>query len=138
MSRVHDRESGSLAKASAIGPALAPASAHPAPQATGGAAAAGDVLSGVLHTVQLTGALFFVVDASTPWVAGVPEVTPLTPILLPGAEHLISYHIVTRGPCWGALPDEPPVRLDAGDVLVIPHGDPYTLASAPGMRDESG
>jgi len=138
VSRVHDRESGSLAAASASRPALDPASGQLAPESAGGEAAGGDVLSEVLRTVRLTGALFFVVDASTPWVAGVPEASPLTPILLPGAEHLISYHIVTRGPCWGALPDEPPVRLDAGDVLVIPHGDPYTLASAPGMRDESG
>jgi AraC-like DNA-binding protein len=28
------------------------------------------------------------------------------------------------------------VRLEAGDVLVVPHGDPYMMASAPGLRSD--
>jgi AraC-like DNA-binding protein len=136
--RVHDRESGSLAAASVTGPELVPGAGDAGTGWAHGEAGGDDVLSDVLRRVRLTGALFFVVDAATPWVAGVPEAAPLVPILLPGAEHLISYHIVTRGACWGALVGEPPVRLEAGDVLVIPHGDPYVLSSAPEVRDESG
>ncbi|MGH9361578.1 MAG: AraC family transcriptional regulator [Thermoanaerobaculia bacterium] len=94
------------------------------------------MLSEVLRTVRLTGALFFLVDASSPWVAALPLASTFASILVPGAEHLISYHIVTLGPCWARMPDEPPVRLETGDVLVVPHGDPYVLASAPGLRDE--
>jgi AraC-like DNA-binding protein len=101
-------------------------------------AASVDVLSEVLRTVRLTGALFFVVDAPCPWVVGVPAGTALAPILLAGAEHLVSYHIVTRGECWGGLLGEDPMRLDVGDILVLPHGDPYVMSSAPGMRDEGG
>lgn len=29
------------------------------------------------------------------------------------------------------------MRLEAGDILVIPHGDPYAMSSAPGMRSEA-
>lgn len=128
MTGVHDRESASLAVASASG---SEAVAQPS-------AAGVDLLSEVLRTVRLTGALFFVVDATTPWVAGVPEASPVLPVLMPGSGHLISYHVVTRGACWGELEGEPPVHLETGDVLVVPHGDPYSLASARGMRDERG
>ena len=134
MQSVHDPSSGSLAAASAIRANVAAPATGPTPDDLAG----GDVLSEVLRTVRLTGALFFVVDASTPWVAEVPDTRLFTDLLLPGAEHLISYHIITRGSCWGALGDGPPVRLAAGDVLVVPHGDPYGLSSAPGLRDDRG
>ena len=58
----------------------------------------------------------------------------LTPRILPGAEHLISYHILTAGRCWGGLAGEPPVALEPGDVIVFPHGDPHGLSSAPDLR----
>ena len=93
-----------------------------------------DVLSDVLRTVRLTGALFFPMDVSSPWVQEIPNATDFASIVLPGAQHVVSYHIIRRGTCWAALPGDAPVRLNAGDVLVIPHGDPYLMASAPGLR----
>jgi AraC-like DNA-binding protein len=96
-----------------------------------------DLLSDVLRTVRMTGALFFVVECTTPWVDEVPEASTLSPILLPGSQQLISYHIVTEGQCWGGLIDSPPVLLEAGDILLLPHGDPYFLASAPGLRSDA-
>jgi Cupin len=30
---------------------------------------------------------------------------------------------------WGALNDGPPVRLEAGDVVLFPHGDRYIISS---------
>jgi AraC-like DNA-binding protein len=53
---------------------------------------------------------------------------------VPGSEHLIDYHIVTAGGCWGGLVGEPAVRLEAGDVIVFPHGDTHVMSSAPGLR----
>jgi AraC-like DNA-binding protein len=93
-----------------------------------------DPLSGVLRAVRLTGAVFFHVDASSPWVAETPPGSAIGPQIMPGSQHLISYHAVTRGGCWGGLIGEPPVRVDAGDVIVFPHGDPHVMSSAPGMR----
>jgi AraC-like DNA-binding protein len=96
-----------------------------------------DPLSDVLRTVRLTGGLFFLVDASPPWVVEVPVAEAFRPILLPDAQHLISYHVVVQGSCWATLADgESPVRLDAGDVVLFPHGDAYAMSSAPGMRAE--
>ncbi len=52
----------------------------------------------------------------------------------PGAEHLISYHIVTSGSCWGGVEDEAQVLLEPGDVIVFPHGDAHLLSSDEGNR----
>ena len=75
-----------------------------------------DALSEVLRAVRLRGAIFFVVDATAPWVAEAPSGRELTPLIMPGAQHLLEYHIVTRGSCWGGLVGAPPVQLHAGDV----------------------
>jgi AraC-like DNA-binding protein len=93
-----------------------------------------DTLSEVLRAVRLTGAVFFAIDASSPWVAETPEGVDLIPHLMPGADHVIDYHVITAGSCWGGVVDEAPVRLETGDVIVFPQGDRHVLSSQPGMR----
>jgi AraC-like DNA-binding protein len=102
-----------------------------------GAGAGVDVLSDVLRTVKLTGALFFPLEASSPWADEIPAATVFAPTVIPGAQHVVSYHIVTHGACWATLLDGPSVHLEAGDILVVPHGDPYVMSSAPGIRSEA-
>jgi AraC-like DNA-binding protein len=46
----------------------------------------------------------------------------------------MEYHVVTRGSGWAAIVGQPPVRLQAGDIVLFPHGDPHVISSAPGMR----
>jgi AraC-like DNA-binding protein len=88
-----------------------------------------DPLSDVLRAVRLDGAFFYAVEASEPWGVEAVAAKDLTPRILPGAEHLISYHILTSGRCWGGLTGEPPVALAPGDVIVFPHGDPHVMSS---------
>jgi AraC-like DNA-binding protein len=95
-----------------------------------------DALSDVLHAVRLTGSLFFLVDASAPWVAEAPAGRTLAPAILPGAQRIISYHVITHGEAWCAVVGHEAVRLPPGDVVVIPHGDPYALCSPRGLRSE--
>jgi len=123
--RGHDPASGSHARASGV----SRRARKPLPVTA-------DLLSDVLRSVRLTGALFFLVDARTPWVEELPAASEFARILLPEAQHVVSYHVVVEGACWGRLTSAPgpPVRLAAGDILVIPHGDPYALSSAPGLR----
>jgi AraC-like DNA-binding protein len=94
-----------------------------------------DALSDVLRAVRLTGAAFFDVHASEPWVAEAPRGDTIVGRIFPGAEHLISYHVLARGTCWGHVLGEPPRQLLPGDVIVFPHGDAHVMSSAPGMRD---
>ena len=93
-----------------------------------------DTLSDVLETVRLTGAIFFLVDARTPWVAEAPASTDLVPAILPAAQHVVSYHVVSEGACWCESPGLSPMRLETGDVLLVPHGHPYQIASTCGLR----
>jgi AraC-like DNA-binding protein len=90
-----------------------------------------DVLSDMLRSVRLTGAMLFQVEASTPWVSWAPHAESFRRVVLPSAQHLISLHVVTQGGCWAGLTGAPPERLETGDVLVIPHGDAYYLADPP-------
>jgi AraC-like DNA-binding protein len=96
-----------------------------------------DTLSDVLRAVRLTGAVFFAVDASAPWVAEAPAACEVGPFIMPGVEHVIEYHVVVSGSCWGGVVDEPAVKLSAGDIIVFPQGDTHVMSSAPGMRGEA-
>jgi AraC-like DNA-binding protein len=93
-----------------------------------------DALSDVLRAVRLTGALFFDVQASEPWVAETPPGPSIVGRIFPGADHLVSYHVVTHGSCWATLAGEAPIRLSTGDIVVFPHGDPHAMSSRPGMH----
>jgi len=93
-----------------------------------------DALSDVLKAVRLTGAVFFDVRAAAPFVAEAPSSADLAGRVIPGAQHLVHYHVVSEGSVWGGLHDEPDVHLTAGDIIVFPHGDAHVLSSAPGMR----
>jgi AraC-like DNA-binding protein len=93
-----------------------------------------DVLSDVLRSVRLTGAVYFDFSMSSPWVAAAPPTRDLVGRVLPGAERIIMYHLVARGACWARLDGQPPIRLNEGDLVVYPQGDSHVLSSAPGMH----
>src|SRR5256714_11241115 len=96
-----------------------------------------DPLSDVLRAVRLNGAHFYHVEAAAPWSVFTVPAKELVPRILPDAEHLISYHIVLRGSCWGGVYGEQ-IQLRAGDVIVLPHGDAHLMSSARDYYDRSG
>lgn len=97
-----------------------------------------DVLSDVLRAVRLTGAIYFDVDAGSPWVGESPGTAEIAAAVMPEAEHIISFHAVMSGSCWAALGDNSvaPVYVNAGDVVVFPGGAPNVMSSSPGVRGE--
>jgi AraC-like DNA-binding protein len=95
-----------------------------------------DVLSDVLRSVRLTGAVFYSSDCVGNWAAESPPAVEMAPFIRPGAEHMIAFHAITGGRCYGGLLDEPPSLLEAGDILVLPQGDRHVLSSAPGMKGD--
>lgn len=93
-----------------------------------------DPLSDLLRVLRLDGAFFYAVKAGGPWGVEACESRQLRPLIMPRAEHLISYHIVTQGVCYGGLAGAELVELNPGDVIVFPHGDAHVMTSHPGMK----
>jgi AraC-like DNA-binding protein len=82
----------------------------------------------------LRSAVYFFVYCEGRWAAEAPAACEISQAVMPGAEHVIEYHVVTAGDAWAAIIGEPPVRLHRGDIVMLPHGDPHVVSSAPGMR----
>lgn len=93
-----------------------------------------DILSDVLRSVRLRGAVFYDVRYREAWAAEAPAAHLLAPAVMPGVEHVMEYHVASKGDCWAAIVGEPPIRLAAGDVVMFPQGDAHVMSSAPGMR----
>jgi AraC-like DNA-binding protein len=93
-----------------------------------------DPLSDLLRVVRLDGAFFFAVEAAAPWSVETVAARELSPRIMPAAEHLIPYHILTEGRCVGGLASDEPVELVAGDVIVFPQGDAHVMASGRDVR----
>ena len=98
--------------------------------------AAADALSDVLNTIRLTGGTFFHVEAKAPWVAEQPGPELILPKLLPGAEHMIAYHVVTEGRCFARVIGGTPIAVEAGEVIVFTRGEPHVMSSDPWMRGD--
>jgi AraC-like DNA-binding protein len=93
-----------------------------------------DVLSDVLRSVRMRNAVFFLVSGEGSWVAEAPASSDIARAVMPGADHVIEYHVVTAGECWATVAGEPPRRLGSGDVVLLPQGDAHAVASHPGLR----
>ena len=96
-----------------------------------------DTLSDVLRSVRLRSAVFYFVSCDGKWAAEAPPSRDIAKAVMPGAEHVIEYHVVTQGECWAAIVGESPRKLKRGDVVMLPQGDPHVISSAPGMRADN-
>lgn len=95
-----------------------------------------DPLSDVLRSVRLRGAVFYYVSYRDEWVSEAAPTRAIADTVMPGAEHVIAYHLIAKGSGWVATDGEPPVRLSSGDIVMFPRGDSHVISSAPGMRAE--
>ncbi len=78
-----------------------------------------DPLDDVLRTFPVVGSLAATVSAGEPWALAVPAV--------PSA----ALHAVVSGTSWITVEGRGPVRLQQGDVVVLPAGDAHLLGSGP-------
>lgn len=80
-----------------------------------------DVLSDILGALRLRGSLYFSTEFGRPWGLRVP-----------GLERVARFHLVVRGTTWvRVVPDDTLVRLETGDLVLIPHGAEHVLADTP-------
>lgn len=92
-----------------------------------------DPLSDVLRSVRLRGSVFFHVSCRDQWSVMAPSAREVAPAVMPGAEHVIEYHLFVKGDGWVAVDGEPPMRMGEGDIIMLPHGDAHVVSSAPGL-----
>ncbi len=97
-----------------------------------------DTLSDVLRTVRLRTAVFYYVSCDGSWVAEAPAARAIAAAVMPEAEHVIEYHVLTSGECWVSLLDAAPVKMTRGDAVLLAQGDAHVVSSAPGMRADPG
>lgn len=95
-----------------------------------------DTLSDLLRAVRLRGAVFYYVSNWADWAAEAPPAREIAGAVMPGAEHVMEFHMVAKGSGWAAISGFAPVRLEAGDIVMFPHGDPHVISSAPGVEPE--
>lgn len=80
-----------------------------------------DALSSILEAVRIRGSVYFWANLAPPWGVTVPSY-----------QRVIRYHLVLRGHCWVRVEGAPePVRLDAGDLVAVPHGRSHHLSDGP-------
>lgn len=97
-------------------------------------AVAMDPLSDLLRVVRFDGAFFYAVEAAEPWSVSTAGTAELSPRIMPQVDHLISYHILIEGRCYGGLSHEDQVEMAPGDVIVFPHGDAHIMSSGRGLH----
>jgi AraC-like DNA-binding protein len=93
-----------------------------------------DALSEVLRVVKLDGAVFYNAEFSSPWRFGSPASRTLAPYLAPGAGHVIIFHLLIEGWAFARLKDSERVPLEAGDIVIFPHGDPHVVENGPRLK----
>src|SRR5271163_5091478 len=97
-----------------------------------------DALSETLRVVRLVGAIFINAKFTAPWCYQSPSADAAAPLLEPGAERVVIFHLITEGDCFVELGDRPPVRLAAGDAVIFPKGDAHRMTSQPGLAPAAG
>jgi AraC-like DNA-binding protein len=97
-----------------------------------------DALSETLRVVRLVGAIFIQARFTAPWCYQSPSADSAAPILEPGAERVVIFHLITEGECYVEMEGQPPELLRAGDVVLFPQGDAHRMASEPGLKPARG
>lgn len=79
-----------------------------------------DLLTDILGSVKLSGDVFFRCAFSGPWGMRI-EQTPVA-----------EFHLIVEGSCWVGISGRPePIMLQAGDIVLFPHGHAHVLLDAP-------
>jgi AraC-like DNA-binding protein len=88
-----------------------------------------DVLSTILKTVKLEGAVFYNAEFSAPWSFRAPRSSLVAPYLSAEPKHVILYHLLTHGRAYASVEDSERIALSSGDIVVFPHGDPHIMGN---------
>lgn len=96
-----------------------------------------DILSEMLKTVKLESAFFYNAEFSAPWSFCSPQSCKLAPHIHHPDGHIIVYHLLIEGKAFAQVEDQR-IALNAGDIVIFPHGDAHCLESGPAPRTVDG
>jgi AraC-like DNA-binding protein len=88
-----------------------------------------DALSEALSTVRMKAAVFFNAEMTAPWGFASPPAAEVAPVLAPDAEHMVIFHLVTEGSAVVRIDGEADLEVEAGDIVIMPHGDAHTFSN---------
>jgi AraC family transcriptional regulator, alkane utilization regulator len=88
-----------------------------------------DALSEVLKVCRLRGAVVSNADFGAPWRLAVSATAPLVKAFLPDAESPAVLHLILAGECLVEAFGSDPLRLRAGEAILLVKGTPHRLAS---------
>jgi AraC-like DNA-binding protein len=86
-----------------------------------------DTLSDLLETMRLSGGVFLDGEMSGPWSVLSHFTAADAEPFFPGASHIIAYHYVRSGSLTCQVGDDPPVPVQAGEVVILPRSGPHLL-----------
>jgi AraC-like DNA-binding protein len=87
-----------------------------------------EALDWALERLRLEGAIFMRCEFSESWTfegGGGPNFAAM---MHPGAERLVLFHVIASGRCWVLLPGGERHWASAGEVIVLPYGDEFTMS----------
>jgi len=88
-----------------------------------------DALSEVLRVLHFNSAIFFKARFTAPWCLASPQAEAVAAQVDAGSQRLLFYHYFADGSCTVQLDGLPPLHVQAGDIILFPHGDAHTMAS---------
>lgn len=89
-------------------------------------AAPADLLSDLLSTVRISGAVLFRAEFREPWAIAVCDGAHLARALPFRTERVIPFHVIATGSCWLDVGGQR-TWLSAGQAFLLPYGDGHTL-----------
>lgn len=93
-----------------------------------------DTLSDVLQVTRLSGGMFFRLNLRAPFSVNTLDNETVRRNFAGGAGRVLPFHMVTQGPIWFEVDGSDPVKLESGDIIVIPHGTHHSVADTPGVK----
>jgi AraC-like DNA-binding protein len=88
-----------------------------------------DAISDVLRSIRLTGGIFLDARFTAPWCVSAAIAAEDCKPLLAAPAQVIAYHYVIAGSMLVLAADEPPLRVDAGEIVLLPRNDDHVLTS---------
>ena len=86
-----------------------------------------DVLADLLSTMRLSGGVFLDGEFRTPWSVWAHLGPDDCATFFPGSRQMIAYHFVRAGRLVCEIKGQPPLTVEAGEIVILPRNEPHLL-----------